>query len=415
MCEQTVHHRILGDRTIYYNGKVMSEAKGTSKPSKNETKWNQMYELLVEYKQTHGDALVPNRFPKLGNWVSTQRRYYKEYKSGKETPLTESRIHLLESIGFAWATKDPRHVPWEQRYQELQEYKILNGNCLVPIGYKPNIQLANWVSTQRQEYKLWKKKKPCRITSEKVQKLISLGFSFEPPRGGKRLRKRKSSDDSSSTMSYTDSVYSNRNLDVMKEEHVVAKRTKLPHPTYSRPSSSKMTSTPTNYSQYQHQHTMPPLSTPTYAQSPQKYQDSSWSTFFQHYRALSERGINFANNPQYHGINAWCNHQRYQYQLWLQNPLTSDLTQNQIDLLNLVQFDWMMKSPTTPSKPRTSFTELSETEDISPSNISQFSTDHLTEEAAQLLLSLSSSSGSPGDEKSDKESPEEKDGKVKHV
>lgn len=65
----------------------------------------------------------------------------------------------------------------------------MHGNCLVPMGYKENPQLANWVSTQRQEWKLLQTGKPCRITQEKIHKLDELGFSWEAVRGGKRKKR----------------------------------------------------------------------------------------------------------------------------------------------------------------------------------------------------------------------------------
>lgn len=77
------------------------------------TKWDTMYKHLVEYKRTHNDCLVPNRYkklPQLGSWVSTQRRHYKMLQTGKDSPLDQERLDLLTRIGFVWATKDPRHV-----------------------------------------------------------------------------------------------------------------------------------------------------------------------------------------------------------------------------------------------------------------------------------------------------------------
>jgi hypothetical protein len=65
----------------------------------------------------------------------------------------------------------------------------VHGNCLVPMGYKENPQLANWVSTQRQEWKLLQTGKPCRITQDKIDKLDELGFSWEAVRGGKRKKR----------------------------------------------------------------------------------------------------------------------------------------------------------------------------------------------------------------------------------
>jgi hypothetical protein len=136
---------ILSDCSI-----LVQEQSHQQPPMNNESKWNAMYTELIIYKEKHGNTLVPNRHPKLGAWVSSQRRYYKEMKLGKDTPLTQSRQNKLEQINFVWATKDPRHVPWETRYQELIAYKVQNGNCLVPISYKENVQLANWIATQRQ-------------------------------------------------------------------------------------------------------------------------------------------------------------------------------------------------------------------------------------------------------------------------
>ena len=41
--------------------------------------------------------------------------------------MTPSRAARLSSIGFAWQTSDPRHVPWETRFEQLLEYKAEHG------------------------------------------------------------------------------------------------------------------------------------------------------------------------------------------------------------------------------------------------------------------------------------------------
>ena len=85
----------------------------TITPFTGNKKWDTMYHHLVTYKRNHNNCLVPNRYkqmPQLGNWVSTQRRYYKLKQAGNDTPLCQLRIDLLTKIGFVWATKDPRHV-----------------------------------------------------------------------------------------------------------------------------------------------------------------------------------------------------------------------------------------------------------------------------------------------------------------
>ena len=57
------------------------------------------------------------------------------------------------------------------------------------MGYKENPQLANWVSTQRQEWKLRQAGMACRINDEKIAKLDQLDFSWEAVRGGKRKKR----------------------------------------------------------------------------------------------------------------------------------------------------------------------------------------------------------------------------------
>jgi hypothetical protein len=61
--------------------------------------WHQHYEKLVEFKQTHGHCLVPQRYEKelsLGVWVRTQRQFH-----GKNT-LRLDRKGLLDELGFVW-------------------------------------------------------------------------------------------------------------------------------------------------------------------------------------------------------------------------------------------------------------------------------------------------------------------------
>ena len=58
-----------------------------------------MFEKLKEYKQQHGDCLVPKRYkidPALGYWVGNQRTAHKTNK------ISDERKAKLDSIGFVW-------------------------------------------------------------------------------------------------------------------------------------------------------------------------------------------------------------------------------------------------------------------------------------------------------------------------
>jgi hypothetical protein len=69
------------------------------------TKWRMRVNELLEYKREHGDCSVPVQYrknPKLGRWVSTQRKYYKLYEEGKPTRISKERIKELTDAGFVW-------------------------------------------------------------------------------------------------------------------------------------------------------------------------------------------------------------------------------------------------------------------------------------------------------------------------
>jgi len=95
------------------NNEAIATTSSQGIRSTGHTKWDAMYNHLLDYRKKHNNCLVPNRYkdmPQLGSWVSTQRRHYKMLQEGKDSPLTPQRLQLLTKIGFVWATRDPRHV-----------------------------------------------------------------------------------------------------------------------------------------------------------------------------------------------------------------------------------------------------------------------------------------------------------------
>ncbi|CAB9511185.1 helicase [Seminavis robusta] len=156
-------------------------------------RWNEMYQRLCRYKEANGHCLVPNRYPedrKLGAWVSAQRRHYKILTSGKKesTPMTLERAQKLIDLGFDWSTTDPRHVSWEDRFEQLKNFKTTYGHVQVPMGWSENPSLSNWVSAQRQDYKLFQKGRPSRLNQHKINLLSRVGFVWEAQRGGRRRK-----------------------------------------------------------------------------------------------------------------------------------------------------------------------------------------------------------------------------------
>ncbi|OEU08619.1 HA-domain-containing protein [Fragilariopsis cylindrus CCMP1102] len=128
-------------------------------------KWTENFLRLVAYKKKHNSTNVPNRYAEddhpLGNWVTSQRTFYR-YKT-----LSIERIHRLESIGFVWNTLDAQ---WMECFHKLVSYKKKHKSTSVPRSYKEDPQLGQWVKRQRKNYR---KKK---LTEERTELLNSISF-----------------------------------------------------------------------------------------------------------------------------------------------------------------------------------------------------------------------------------------------
>jgi hypothetical protein len=126
---------------------------------------------LVQYKEGHGDCLVPSRYEenlKLGKWVETQRYEYTKLQraaasgtltevkeqeidpaSGKPRAsnprLTEERLRRLEAIGFEWKVKHKmkRYYDrqWDAMFEKLLKFRDETGHVMVPKRYPPEIKL----------------------------------------------------------------------------------------------------------------------------------------------------------------------------------------------------------------------------------------------------------------------------------
>jgi hypothetical protein len=59
---------------------------------------------------------------------------------------------------------------WEDRLSELTDYRKIHGHCNVPRRYSANSKLANWVTTQRRNYRLHREGKTSPKTPFRIQK-----------------------------------------------------------------------------------------------------------------------------------------------------------------------------------------------------------------------------------------------------
>jgi hypothetical protein len=169
----------------------------------SDAKWNERFHELKQFKEVHGHTMVPQGSGELGRWVKMQREQKKstdKKNSGVEIPpnkrprpcMPPDRISKLDSIGFCWESETRRG--WEERYEQLLQYRDEHGDCNVPQLWPENRSLGRWVMKQRCHYKLKQQGKKSQLTDEKQAKLEAIGFAWTAPGYNASSRKRKKLD-----------------------------------------------------------------------------------------------------------------------------------------------------------------------------------------------------------------------------
>lgn len=93
------------DKQSATNRTVKPKAKGRQS---QQLCWETRFEMLLNYKQQHGNCLVPQTDKALGPWVKTQRKLYEYRKNGEQNYLTQDRVEKLNAIGFIWRVRGKR-------------------------------------------------------------------------------------------------------------------------------------------------------------------------------------------------------------------------------------------------------------------------------------------------------------------
>lgn len=159
----------------------------------NEHMWDIRLNELREFRKKHGHCVVPqktrNHFPKLGKWVHFVRD--RKNNQEKEIPrprrgfLTRKQIADLDDLNFEW---DVHEAKWLERFHELEEFYVTNGDTKVTKSNGSDKSLAQWVRTQRQYCK----------NEKRIKLLNSIGFIWSQSRSVTREKPKdteKTSDD----------------------------------------------------------------------------------------------------------------------------------------------------------------------------------------------------------------------------
>jgi hypothetical protein len=144
--------------------------------------WNNMFQELVKFKETHGHTNVSQRNKPLGQWVNTQRKNLVYREKGKRSHITQHRMDMLNEIEFDWVVQD-NETRWNQKFGELRVFQKMNGHANVP---RSQGSLGMWVRKQRRSYKLLSNGESSPLTEERFHALNNIGFQWNVARGRKK-------------------------------------------------------------------------------------------------------------------------------------------------------------------------------------------------------------------------------------
>ena len=86
--------------------------------------------------------------------------------SSSQSPPTVSKVRF----------RSHQAESWMEKYEELLDFRLKSGHCLVPNQYSENPSLAEWVKRQRYQYKLKGMGKHSSMSDDRVIALEKLGF-----------------------------------------------------------------------------------------------------------------------------------------------------------------------------------------------------------------------------------------------
>ena len=142
--------------------------------------WEEYYQAAVQYREEHGDLLIPQRYVtedgcRLGQWLSNLRTRYRELRDEDMTGAALEQIQRLESIGMEWNTHETR---WDMYFSAAERYYRKHGDLMVPRGYQTEdgLKPGLWISNQRSKRK---QKVRGRLTDEQIHRLSRIGMAWD--------------------------------------------------------------------------------------------------------------------------------------------------------------------------------------------------------------------------------------------
>jgi chromosome segregation ATPase len=135
-------------------------------------------EDLKRFKEMHGHANVSIREDKsLGQFCNKTRHTRKN--PGNRKQLTDERIARLDALGFNWMSKEYITKSFDERIEDLKEYKRTHGH--LSVKRNENISLYQFCSGIRHSLLHDEKDGTRKLTVERIARLDALGFEWTTP------------------------------------------------------------------------------------------------------------------------------------------------------------------------------------------------------------------------------------------
>jgi len=149
-------------------GVELTELAKPKQQQRPKQSWEETFEELILFKEIN--ALLDKEMFKKALPVKLRRWLYNQ----KNTKSSEKKKLLIENGFKEYISNRTTRVSWDTRFTELRQFHNQYGHCNVPVTYRLNRPLGNWIATQRKAYRKGK------LSRSRKEALTNLGFEFEP-------------------------------------------------------------------------------------------------------------------------------------------------------------------------------------------------------------------------------------------
>lgn len=139
--------------------------------NKEQQRWETAFALAKAYYKAHGHLQIPAAYVTaegfaLGDWLSAQRR---QYRQGK---LSDEQIQQLSGLDICW---DIAEDFWQQGYRCAEDYYRAQGHLRIAAGYRTEdgFHLGAWIANQKA------RAKKGLLTAEQTEALERIGMVWQ--------------------------------------------------------------------------------------------------------------------------------------------------------------------------------------------------------------------------------------------